>query len=105
MQDTDNIWRWRTAGGEVVTVEPTQWPDDFDWYPEGPGQRMPQFYTVGDRTFPVFPLEPWSPAEALSDLLTSWGWEDLTPQPETLLCDHGLSLDLCSGPNHYGEEW
>lgn len=84
--------------------------DAYEWYPEEAGQRPPQAYEMHvpriDGTklviafFTVFPVEPWSAYDAISDKLRRYGWVQVNPYvPET--CEHGLSADLCSGPNHY----
>ena len=82
-----------------------------DWFPEGPGQRPPARYELrvhGHRDIvveehTVFPLEPWSPYDAISDRLIAYGWEPPPSEPEPD-CEHGLSANLCHGPNHYPED-
>jgi len=80
----ERLWHWRTDDGRIVDVVPTGWPDDFEWFAEGPGQRPPQFYEVRELgkikatdTFAVYPVEPWSAYDAASDKLRGWGWTDL----------------------------
>jgi hypothetical protein len=92
--------------GQLAELRPDALPDDFEWYPDGPGQRMPQAYSLHlqdsrvVKSFMVFPVEPWSPYDAACDKLRDQGYEMVGGrQPET--CEHGLSADLCAGPGHY----
>lgn len=112
---------WRSPAGVPAvltpyTPEPYVPDDDEEYYDEGwyadfPGQRPPQSYrmvtlwgvTVDD--FTVFPLDPWSPYDAASDRLVREGWTPPPPTDEELAqCEHGLSLRLCAGPEHYPME-
>lgn len=99
-------WLWSAPDGLVLEVVPTQWPDDFEWFAEGPGQRPPQFYDmmasdgITYKSLVVFPVEPWNPADALADKLVSQGYKDLSPIDEET-CEHGMSASLCHGPQHY----
>lgn len=111
--DTDAPEIWTTPEGVFVELHPV--PNHFDdedggWFPEEPGQRPPQSYELRDANgsvalaFTVFPNEPWSPYEAASDKLVSWGFAPPASEPDAL-CEHGLSASLCSGPNHYDYEF
>lgn len=110
---SDNLERWIVPpgrfGGQLAELVPVLLPDDFEWYPEAPGQRTPQEYhmVLDDGTvihdFMVFPVEPWSAYDAAVDKLTNRGYKMVGGRvPET--CEHGLSADLCYGPNHYPED-
>ena len=90
----------------LVELPPLADGDD-GWFPEGPGELPPRSYemrvgpiAVWERT--VFPYEPWSPYDAVSDILRHEGW---TPPPPTdaemAECEHGMSARYCSGPGHY----
>jgi hypothetical protein len=81
---------------------------DAEWYPDFPGQRPPRSYELrsGDgsvvRSDTVFPLEPWSWYDAISDRLAADGWSPPALDPAELeQCVHGLSASLCAGPGHY----
>ena len=96
---------WLSPEGVTATLEPASWPDDFEWYAEGPGQRPPQFYEMRQgaeilKEFVVFPYEPWSPYDAAVDRLRGDGWT-LTNPPEFRTCEHGMNAELCYGPSHY----
>ena len=56
--------------------------DEFDWFPESPGHLHPRTYLVGGIEFVVFPVEPWSPHDAISDTLIREGYEPPPPTPE-----------------------
>ena len=100
---------WVSPKGTPCHLVPVEPPADFEWYAEGPGQRGVWFYEmrhVGTGTVvasPVArPVEPWSPYDAISDKARAAGWRRLAGEgEEDRQCEHGLSLDLCSGPNHY----
>lgn len=88
-------------------------PDWEPWYPDEPGQRPPAHYELrstfsGDvaKCLTVFPVEPWSPYDAVSDQLVRNGWHPPPLTPEELAeCPHGLSAQLCADPiNHYPRE-
>lgn len=104
---TATDWVWITSKGHRVDVVPADWPAEFEWFAEGPGQRPPQFYDLRNLTTGevaetvVFPYEPWSPADAISDKLRAWGWTDTTTYDDAGTCEHGLSASLCAGPGHY----
>lgn len=80
-----------------------------DWFPEQPGQRPPVEYRIEAvhnarlaLREVVFPVEPWSPYDAISDRLVANGFTPPPPtEAEMAQCEHGLSAQLCSGPNHY----
>lgn len=104
---------WRSPKGTECYLVPVSWPDGFDWFAEGPGQRPPQFYEMRCvRTGTVvaapvvYPYEPWSPYDAIHDKAVRAGWERL-PHPKDRPferhygCPHGLSMDRCYGPGHY----
>lgn len=108
---------WASPTGERCYLRAVRFeiPDDEDyepWYPEGPGQRPPQCYRmvgiISGATydeFTVFPVDPWSPCDAASDLLIREGWTPPPPTPEELAtCEHGLSASLCAGPMHYPDD-
>jgi hypothetical protein len=111
---------WTTSEGVSVELRPVPWPpleaDEDPWFPESPGHLPPVKYhlvavatgeVVDERV--VFPVAPWSPYDAVSDLLLRDGYE---PPPlteaELAECEHGLSAALCAGPGHYppdGADW
>lgn len=115
MTHTPELWSVPEGNfaGQLVELRPAPWPDDFEWFAEGPGQRSPQFYDLAlkdgtiVRSTVVFPCEPWSPYDAISDKLRAEGYERQDhPDDRHDVCEHGLSANLCSGPNHYpDEEW
>lgn len=78
-----NDWLFRNGDNEVVVAEHAPF-DTSDWYPDEPGQQRPVRYRLTNQTTGeiehevVFPLDPWSPADALQDRLHSLGWEDLS---------------------------
>ena len=84
-------------------------PAEAEWFPEGPGQLTPRRYELrmldgsGVEGFTVFPLAPWSPYDAVYDVLVAGGWE-APAQTAAELCEHGLSAELCEGPGHYGAD-
>jgi|PlaIllAssembly_1097288.scaffolds.fasta_scaffold00151_3 hypothetical protein len=117
---------WTTAEGVAakllpVDFEPYDGDDEefggYEWFPEGPGQRPPQRYVLeavetGEIIFDytVFPYAPWSPYDAIFDVLMKEGFTPPPPtEAELALCEHGMSANGCSGPNHFGErvgeEW
>jgi hypothetical protein len=104
---TDNEL-WTSPDGFVCELVPVPWPDEFEWYADQPGQRPPRFYelTSVDDVFTeervVYPVEPWSPYDAISDQLIRDGWTGPPPTEEQLAtCEHGLAAWLCAGPEHY----
>jgi hypothetical protein len=97
----DEVWTDRDGRAATLhyagTVE--------GWFAEGPGQRAPACYELwaGERlvaTHTVFPVEPWSAYDAISDRLVAEGW-DGPPVEDPGVCPHGLSAALCAGPGHY----
>jgi len=86
--------------------------DGEGWYPDQPGQRPPYEYRIqaahNERLAlkrVVFPVEPWSPYDAISDTLIREGFTPPAPTAEELAtCQHGLSLSLCAGPGHYPQD-
>lgn len=109
---------WTDAEGCQLMLVPTAFPavvaddgddDGFEWYPDGPGQRPPQRYELqllsGDpiAAHVVFPVEPWTAYDAISDRLIREGFTPPVSEPVGE-CEHGLSIDLCFGPNHYYDE-
>lgn len=104
---------WVSPDGIPCELTPVDLPvdDEEPWFPESPGQRPPRAYelrAVGDASnvvehFTVFPVEPWSPYDAVSDRLRAYGWEPPEPEPY-VECEHGLNFDLCAGPMHYPQE-
>lgn len=97
---------------ELRHVGLTAYDGDDAWYAEQPGQLHPHTYEVRNVANPrlrltrvVFPVEPWSPYDAISDLLVRDGWTPPAATVEELAtCEHGLSAQLCAGPNHYPME-
>jgi hypothetical protein len=66
---------------EAAFPELTADEDYEPWFPEGPGQRPPVVYELRNAANPrlrltrtVFPLEPWSPYDAITDILVREGW-------------------------------
>jgi len=100
---------WVSPKGTPCHLVPVATPADFEWFAEEPGDRAPQFYEmrhVGTGTVvasPVaWPVAPWSPYDAISDKARAAGWRCLDDEGrEDRQCEHGLSLELCSGPLHY----
>ena len=106
---TPTAWNWKNQNGAPMTVTPTGWPDGFEWFAEGPGQRPPTFYelrstrTGATEVMAVFPVEPWSAYDAAGDKLRGRGWSDCSPVDHEL-CEHGLAAAMCYGPGHYSDE-
>lgn len=118
--ETREVWHSPTGVAcyltPVALILPEEMPDlpeDYEpWYPEGPGERPPVRYhlvscaggtVVEDHT--VYPYEPWSWYDAISDWLIKEGWEGPPPTAEELeVCEHGLSARLCAGPMHYPDD-
>lgn len=111
MQDTPNTeidkasWIWLTLRDEYIDCRPVA--TDLDgWYPEAPGQREPQSYELRNietgevERVTVFPVEPWSAYDAITDVLTARGWFN-GDRLDRGTCEHGMSADLCAGPGHY----
>lgn len=113
--ETREVW---TSSAGVATYltpvpfdppEPTDDGDVWEWFPEFPGARPPRRYNmiavddgrvVLDHT--VFPYEPCSWYDAISNFLIHDGWEPPPPTEEELaLCEHGMAAWLCAGPSHY----
>lgn len=102
---------WLDPLGRPARLIPVGMPDygDDPWFPEQPGQRPPYEYRIEAVHNPrlalrevVFPVEPWSPYDAISDRLVARGWTPPAPTEEEMAeCEHGLSARWCSGPNHY----
>lgn len=98
------VWTHDDGSTAELVVADT---DPGDWFPESPGHRPPVTYElrsagVAVGVWTVFPVEPWGPWDALVDLLAREGWRP--PAEEYRTCEHGLSADLCAGPNHYPNE-
>jgi len=100
---------WISADGlpaELTLVDFAPLADGDDgWFPEGPGERPPRAYemrvgpnVVWERV--VFPVAPWSPYDAVADILVAEGWAP-PPSDDDAECEHGMSARLCSGPRHY----
>ena len=103
---------WTDPLGRPAYLIPVGAPDfgeDDPWYPDFPGQRPPFEYRIEAVHNPrlafkrvVFPYEPCSPYDAISDILIGEGFN---PPPcteaELAMCEHGLSAQLCAGPGHY----
>ena len=87
-------------------VDPETGLDD-EWFPDAPGARPPVAYemrvgpiVVWERV--VFPYDPWSPYDTVSDVLCHEGWTPPPPtEAELAECEHGMSARYCSGPAHY----
>lgn len=82
---------------------------------ESPELFMPSMYALTEvatgeaaHEFLVFGEGGFSPAEMAFHLATGReGATFLPPEPsmnDSLTCEHGLSADLCAGPNHYYDE-
>lgn len=89
---TTDLWIWIDNDGHLVDVHPVpgagegyetedgEWVEG--WYPEQPGERPPQRYEMTWLSTPtrpaefhtVYPLEPWSAYDAITDELLSRGW-------------------------------
>ena len=100
-----DLWLWETTKGHLVNVYPIA-TDLNGWYAEAPGEREPQTYRLDNTktgesiTHTVSPIEPWNAYDAIVDRCVAWGWKDTT-YVDPGKCEHGLSADLCAGPNHY----
>ena len=102
-----------TAPAPEIWISPKGNPGELhyvgtidEWYADFPGQRPPACYELrqvggsGLMRYTVFPLEPWSAYDAISDTLRRDGWTPPTAE-EMAECEHGLSAALCAGPMHY----
>lgn len=106
---------WMDPQGRPAYLIPVGAPDfgEDGWYADQPGQRPPFEYRIqaahNERLalkWVVFPVEPWSPYDAISDILVAEGFTPPSPSADELLtCQHGLSLSLCAGPGHYPQEF
>ena len=100
---------WLDPMGRPARLIPVGTPNLDGWYADEPGQRPPYQYRIEAVHNPrlaltetVFPYEPWSPYDAISDRLTANGFTPPAPtEAEMAVCEHGLSAQLCSGPGHY----
>lgn len=112
--DTTNAEIWTDPQGRPAYLIPVGVPapdfGDEGWYADEPGQRPPYEYRIQAAHNPrlalkriVFPYEPWSPYDAISDILVADGFTPPTAEPEAE-CVHGLSLSLCAGPGHYPQD-
>jgi hypothetical protein len=113
MQDTPNTeidkasWIWLTLRDEYIDCRPVATNLD-GWYPEAPGERAPQSYDLRNietgevERVTVYPVEPWSAYDAITDVLTARGWFNGDRQ-DSGTCEHGMAADLCAGPGHYPE--
>lgn len=112
--ETREVWTSPDGVEAYLTPVPLTPPDPDDefyepWFAESPGARPPGRYNliaVDDGRvvfdYTVYPYEPWSWYDAISDILLRDGWEPppLTEE-EMALCEHGMSAWLCAGPSHY----
>jgi hypothetical protein len=87
MPATNEVWidpTGRPVELEYVglTGDGEEGPDGetYEWFPESPGHLHPRTYLVGGIEFVVFPVEPWSPYDAIADILLRDGY---TPPPPT----------------------
>ena len=97
MQDTptnSDSWLWLTLRDQYVNVVPVPGAGDGyeaedgewveGWYPESPGERPPQAYelrTLGTgevERVTVYPVEPWSAYDAITDQLLARGWFNMS---------------------------
>jgi hypothetical protein len=119
MNDNSGFEVWTDGHGCQLALVPVAFGESVDelgdedgydgWFAESAGQRAPQRYEMRTLVgFPVevhvvFPVEPWTAYDAISDRLIREGW---TPPVADMVgeCEHGLSADLCFGPNHYYDE-
>lgn len=106
--NTHDFETWVHPNGLPCKLVPVPTEGDGEWFAEEPGQRPPQSYELRPEVpglkfgFTVHPGELWSAYDAISDELVRTGWHRDTANDEPYReCEHGLSADLCSGPNHY----
>lgn len=106
--------------GKTVRLDYAGIPDDDESLGEmiaesGGSLSMPSMYSLTEvgtgvslREFLVFGEGGFSPYEmALHLAVNREGATPIDPAPsmnESLVCEHGLSAALCSGPNHYPME-
>ena len=122
MQDTPDTeidkasWIWLTLRDEYIDCRPVPGAGDGyetedgewveGWYPEAPGERPPQAYELRNietgevERVTVYPVEPWSAYDAITDVLTARGWFN-GDRLDRGTCEHGMAADLCAGPGHY----
>lgn len=100
--------KWLDPLGREAYLVPMGQPIDEDgWYPDEPGQRPPYMYRLVKADNPrlwlervVVPYDPWSPYDAISDLLRHEGWKCLEEE-DFQVCEHGMNAAHCGGPMHW----